>query len=294
MKIETMQVTPQQAKEWLRQGNEKNRNIRQHLVVRYADDMRSGAWHLTHQGIAFYTDGTLADGQHRLAAVILSGATIPFVITRNVPKESGLAIDMHAPRKVHDALLIGGAPKWLDKTVVSIVRVLLNDMETYQRSPSVDQINSYAIKWEDVLSDSAALLRGHKRFITTAPVGACYACAIYGGEDLSAVIRFAEVMRSGESNGPHENAAIRLREHLMKRQGASWQGAGERTRTIKRVQRAISAFCEHKPLSQLKEPEELIYPIPPAPFTLMKWGVDVRRPTFNKSKSRDLVGVDEK
>ncbi|HEY9657995.1 MAG TPA: hypothetical protein V6C65_05990 [Allocoleopsis sp.] len=47
-----------------------NRPITQRVVNQYAASMLLGNWKLTHQGIAFDTEGKLKDGQHRLRALV--------------------------------------------------------------------------------------------------------------------------------------------------------------------------------------------------------------------------------
>ncbi len=84
-KIET--ITPELADLWLTKHNNINRNVSQQTVESYATDMKNGRWSITHQGIAFDTDGNLQDGQHRLWAVVFSGATVQMNVTRDVPVE---------------------------------------------------------------------------------------------------------------------------------------------------------------------------------------------------------------
>jgi hypothetical protein len=49
--------------------NSTNRPIGRKRVARYASIIRSGQWHMTHQGMAMDSDAVLQDGQHRLAAI---------------------------------------------------------------------------------------------------------------------------------------------------------------------------------------------------------------------------------
>jgi hypothetical protein len=100
-KIET--ITPATAKAYL-EKNTANRNLREGFVNYLANEMITGRWKLTNQGIAFFTDGTLADGQHRLSAVIQSGATIEMQVTRGMEKDAMSAIDVGAKRSIADFL----------------------------------------------------------------------------------------------------------------------------------------------------------------------------------------------
>ena len=59
---------------------------------------------LTHQGIAFSADGIGIDLQHRLQAVILSGAEITLMVTEGLSRDAFQAIDQHERRSISDAL----------------------------------------------------------------------------------------------------------------------------------------------------------------------------------------------
>ena len=65
--VQLVEITPELAHEWLG-FNTHNRNIRQRIVTAYAADMTGGDWQWNGESIKFAEDGTLLDGQHRLAA----------------------------------------------------------------------------------------------------------------------------------------------------------------------------------------------------------------------------------
>ena len=82
MKTRIETITPALATEWLDKHNSVNRKISEPTVQSYAMDMKNGRWTLTHQGIAFDTEGNLQDGQHRLWAIVFSGITLEMMVTR--------------------------------------------------------------------------------------------------------------------------------------------------------------------------------------------------------------------
>ncbi len=105
MKTKVMQVTPDQARAWLARNHESNRKIEQDRVDSYADDMRQGRWTLTHQGIAFDKRERLIDGQHRLAAVVAFGKSVPMLVCWNDEATLDDPIDRARPRSL--AFLVG-------------------------------------------------------------------------------------------------------------------------------------------------------------------------------------------
>lgn len=98
-KLET--ITPDRAKQFLEKNNQ-NRNLRQSVVASYANEMSAGRWLATGDPIRFFEDGSLADGQHRLNAVISSGVTVQMWVLRGVGIEAMAGIDMGAKRTVAD------------------------------------------------------------------------------------------------------------------------------------------------------------------------------------------------
>lgn len=260
MKTEMMVVTPATAKAWLTK-NTNNRHMRMDVAHRYARDMADGRWTPSHQGIAFYEDGTLADGQHRLFAITVYNKPVRMSVTTNLPRAAGEMIDQHTPRLAHDAIRIAGGDDWISRDIVALARVLLSKMGTNVHGRSIAEINSFVQKYGDALRFADSLGVNKRRHLTSSKVLANYVCADLAGVPRDTLTRFADIMTHGEIAGPHENAAIRLREFLLHTGSPAWM-AGARIETSKKVQRAISLFAEGKPVTKLVMPEHLTYPIP--------------------------------
>ena len=97
LKTRVESVTPKKAEKYLATGEGKNfRRISERRVKLYAQDMTDGKWALTGESIVFNTAGELIDGQHRLWAVIESGATVQMLVVEGV--KSALHIDSGRPR----------------------------------------------------------------------------------------------------------------------------------------------------------------------------------------------------
>jgi hypothetical protein len=104
---EIVEVSPELAERWLSR-NPKNRNLRRAVVDAYARDMEAGRWHLNGETVKFTEDGHLCDGQHRLSAIIQSGATVPVVVVRGLSPDVMVTVDAGAKRSYSDALKLAG------------------------------------------------------------------------------------------------------------------------------------------------------------------------------------------
>lgn len=96
-------VTPTLAQEWLK-ANVDNRPVCRPRVDLYVSLLKEGRFVLTHQGIAFYENGDLADGQHRLHAIAESQVSAHMMVTKGLPFDHVHAIDNGRPRSVQNVL----------------------------------------------------------------------------------------------------------------------------------------------------------------------------------------------
>jgi hypothetical protein len=98
MKTEVQVITPEIARDLL-QRNTRNRPIRPGHLERLRASFERGEYVQTHQGLAFATDGTLIDGQHRLQAI----AALPDHYSFKMLVSTGLSHDSVFP--VVDAIM---------------------------------------------------------------------------------------------------------------------------------------------------------------------------------------------
>ena len=115
-----------------------NRTRRRRHVETLAADMREGRWVDTHEPIAMSVDGNLIDGQHRLAAVVLSGVGQWFWVAVYDTHQTaiGLPIDCGARRSTSD--LLGLSPR-VARIANAIYRYGITG-STSARPDQVDQI----------------------------------------------------------------------------------------------------------------------------------------------------------
>ncbi len=117
-------VTPELAILWLK-ANGFNRDINPPVVYQYCNQMLAGRWRRTHQGLAFDTNGTLLDGQHRLLAVCMSKKTVPMMISINEAGENFEVIDSGKKRTNLDVLQMKVRNSSLSGSVITTLRAMV-------------------------------------------------------------------------------------------------------------------------------------------------------------------------
>ena len=123
MHITVEDIGPKKAEAWLN-TNKSNRRMRDGVAERYAEDMRGGRWTACPEHISFYQDGDLADGQHRLWAIVDSGCTVEFPVARGLSRADGLNINTGLARNVIDNARISGADDGLSRTLISAANAI--------------------------------------------------------------------------------------------------------------------------------------------------------------------------
>lgn len=159
--IET--ITPEVAMDMLESGYEiTNRKVSDQTVRRYAADMVEGRWQLSGEAIKFDRQGRLIDGQHRLWAVVQSGATIQSLVVRGVDVDAFAIMDTGKRRTAADFLAIHGYAN------ASLLAALLTRILAYRRFGDFRQVNSPDRPRNEEL---LALARKHPELVDIAQVG---------------------------------------------------------------------------------------------------------------------------
>lgn len=251
-------ITPEIAAEYLKL-NVMNRRVRVANVEKFAADMEAGEWEINHQGVAFYSDGTLADGQHRLLAIVASGVSVDMVVSRGWPVKSGGTIDIGGVRKTADLTMRDDEA--LTDTECQTAKALIE-----YRSPSGKsrfthrQMIEVARRHLVAIRFAAHGLSSKKQVGANAVVRSVVARAYYT-ESSEALARFMEVLGSGFSTDAAETAAIALRNWIVATPAAT--GArGARYELALKTHSAISAFVRGDERRFVRAAGKLIYLLP--------------------------------
>lgn len=123
-------LTPEIARRLL-ERNVDNRNIRRLHVAKLAHAIRTGAYVLNGETIIVARDGSLNDGQHRCAAVVETGISIPAIIVFGVERETRITVDTGDKRTVGHVLAMHHLGEGNPAGVAALARFVLQfDTET--------------------------------------------------------------------------------------------------------------------------------------------------------------------
>jgi hypothetical protein len=259
MKVTVETITPPIA-EGMLLHNDDNRKLRPGVAERYADDMAKGRWTDCPEPISFYEDGGVADGQHRLWGVIISGVAVKMVVLRGLSREAALNINTGLPRTLADNSRISGEPKLISHAMISVACAF----EFGNRSSRLRASNSVRLELIREHYDHCAwaIKHGpHGALLRNAITMSALARAHAHGVPESKLARFSEVMSTGFMDGDPESAAVAMRNYLLQKGQASSTDPMWRD-TFLRVQNAIAHFAAGKKLSIVRALIEEAYPLP--------------------------------
>ncbi len=159
-------ITPAVASNWLSTVNTKNRHLSQDRVTRLASDMKSGKWvGQNGETIKFDTTGRMADGQHRCAACVESGAAFESLVVHGVPAEAYSTIDIGKSKTTSDFLHPFGVKN--SYTVAATAKLLtmwrngdLGELKNGAKYPTTPEILK-TVADHPGIAESASFVAGH-------------------------------------------------------------------------------------------------------------------------------------
>lgn len=254
-------VTPRMATDWLKNNNGSNRTLNINRAKIYRDIILQGKWETTHQGIAFFENGELADGQHRLKGIEMADVAVWVMVTYGIKKTAALAMDNGRVRSIHDQLRISGVGA-LNNTGAAILRFLLAKGEAI--APNIYQLQDYFERHTNLILFAQELSAGSVKGVTSAPVCAAIAvCSLYSSEEEAR--RFMTILKTGIPPEPvteRDFTVVRFRNYLIQNKSATAHGTVERKKIAMKTMRVYKAYMDNQSLSKFSEQSDFIYKIP--------------------------------
>lgn len=254
-------ITPDKAKLWLNR-NTSNRKLRDGYVEKYASDMRAGKWTECIVPIVFYENGDIADGQHRLWAIVESNMTQRFFVMHGLSKEAGLNVDTGLGRSLVDNARISGINPDITNEMTAVARALESGART-NRALSNSNLLAMVERHEEVLKWVCS--HGPRgKGLRNQCVMAAVARAWYYIDDKDRLARFCQVVSTGMMQDASESAAVALRNLFLTNRNAHLNQLFKANFLL--VQAAIKAFMKGSPISRLRSPTEEPYPLKMKPL----------------------------
>lgn len=186
-------VTPELAAQILVDHNHSNRKIRPSVVNKYARLMSNGDWKVTPEAICVSVTGRLLQGQHRLLAIVKSGASCNFLFATGFADDVFDVLDRGAGRSTADAL---GIPQRLAE--VSKILVTISIGSTNLVTDADTRRASYA------LAEQHAALMDHcsvtAKLFSSAPMRLAAIAHVIGGADPDYVFELYRALALGNTN----------------------------------------------------------------------------------------------
>jgi len=226
---EIVKITPEIATEWLAERWGEQRTVRMAHVNRLASDMNSGRFKISPDAI-LRIKGKLANGQHRLNAVVKAGKAQCFLVMESNDQELYKVIDAGLKRSVSDGLLgipyackIPPIARWVQVYHSGrLAPTSKNPSDALGRSlrsfPTQCETIEYCLEHRDVLAEAAAFTFPHyeqSRLIPMSIMASIYVISSEPGkrEDAKQFIKF--VLRGGSNS-----AAEDLRNRMIANKGS--------------------------------------------------------------------------
>lgn len=270
-------IGPDLARQYLAR-NQNNRPLSTTRVAQYASDMRSGSWMLTHQGICFDDGGVLIDGQHRLHALIESGASATFQVTRGAAHQSFGVIDRPHYRRSGQILSVEGVK---NPNIVAAATTLLGSYILHPKSVGLggwsrtltgsEFLATFNVNRGIVESVAKVSSLGLKKLGEESVFAFCH--YVFAAEDSEKAASFFDILASGVGL-TNRHPVYMLRERLIA--GKSRSTKMKRGFKISLIFKAFRAYLDGRELGVLKllEGEPLLHNETVREMLLARSGLD--------------------
>jgi hypothetical protein len=180
-------IGPETAQTLLVDHNPKNRTISPKTVDKYVRAIEAEDWPFVGDPIRFDTGGNLIDGQHRMLALVQTGATIEFLVVRGLPPESQKYMDINRTRTPADQLRIEGmkSPSAAASVAINSMRWDLDDLLAMNYKFSTFEVVNWVEEHVDQVDAAVAVaIRVRKAIGATISIaGAVYLQALRIADD---------------------------------------------------------------------------------------------------------------
>lgn len=250
-------ITPEWALMVLTERNTNNRKRDPRRVRKYASDIINKKWHVINNGLGFFEDGTLADGQHRLEAVVETEKAVPMIVVYGVDPSATVAIDEGRPRSNADVGKILGMN--VSNTALSASNYILEYCGCKAQMSRTDLLDFYD-RHSDAVQGVMNMFSGtRQKGVFISPVISALARAWYT-QPRDRLQQFVEVLTSGICTDVNDSAPAVLRSFLVRQMHSNTGTAREEK--YRKAESAIVHFMNRNEIKHLNGVTKEQFPIP--------------------------------
>lgn len=256
--VKIMKITPKIAQQML-EKNTRNRPLSQHVVSRYATDMREGRWGVSESAICFDVNGLQINGQHRLWAVFESGVSIYSIIAEGYPVGAINYLDDQHHRSALSVYKLTHNDEDSTPSHMAIARVFDGGgQELAGNKSSRQKVFAQLDKHKAAIDFAVNALRPRRQSITVSPVYAVIARAFYS-VDHAQLAKFCDVLISGGYVTDVEKSILLLRDLLLRTKSSD---RAIRVDRYKRTERSLIGFIRGEVMRKLYPANEELFFVP--------------------------------
>lgn len=189
-------ITPDKANALLKLNTNNFRNIDSHRVKKYSRAMQLGFWEENGEPIQIYEDGTLANGQHRLHAIVESGVTLKNIVIVTGIKRTVTTFDDGKTRTIVQKAKAKGYN--LNVSEVGAIGLLMNNGENVGKYEG-NELMSFYEKLPDFDIVSFATRKGanHPILRNSSAIAGIYCAYLMNKVSLNEIETFAQICNTG-------------------------------------------------------------------------------------------------
>lgn len=251
MEYKIITITPEEASRILEKNN-VNRTLSPGRVNQYAYDIKNGLWQLNGEAIKFYEDGSLADGQHRLTAIIKANASMTTTAIYGLPKTVTIQ-DRGRNRNVTDSMQLEGMNRTLASNIVVGIAKLHYIVQTNKTNISDGMVKDFIKKNEALLLKLLSVTPKNTRKTKSVNVRcspvllACFYALNSKECSIDQIGSFLEVLHSGIPKTLTQTSAIVCRNDLLSGAISIGNSSQNRARATRQIEKAIYDFAIQYP-----------------------------------------------
>jgi hypothetical protein len=260
MEMKVIEIQPEIALLWLQKLHPRQRVSRSPKVAAFSRDMDSGRWRVSPQPIVITKSGFVADGVHRLLAVVMHGKPVKMMVCFGAEDDIYEVLDQGTPRSHADVIRQMGVD--VHSQALPVVKFMAFD-------GNKDTITSGEVKnLLDQFSGALGFLapwiekrgRGTGSSIFLAAAGQCW---LYES-NKSRISTYLTMMTQGTIPGDtsYGIALANFRDRLVRRGEFTKPGIGpsERKKHYWMCQRAVQVFVQKIDVRCIAAPKSAPYP----------------------------------